>query len=410
VKREDGRTKTEDRRRKTGDQRFRLQNPIFVPMKYMQALLIFINLLPICNSVLAQNKPGGKFLSSKKDTTRSSSFMPLPAIAYAQETGLEFGVVSLYSFYTDRRDIETRNSSITGIATFTTKKQSNFKLLTDIWSPQNKFQYLSEIRYKNFPFNFYGVGNKTLQANEDKLDQKLFKISAEIEKLFSSRFYAGINTSFENYHYTDKLPGGIFSSPDPFILDRDGGTVLYVGLNQVSDSRNTNTYTTKGSYLKLSYAYAPDLFGGENFTGGLFKADFRHFKSFDVKTVFAIQVIYQSLMGSKAPFYLLPQLGNDQMMRGYYTGRYRDKNLLAAQAELRYRFTPKLGAVGFLGAGNVYHNGLKLEDFKPTHGAGLRYFFDVDRGLSIRLDYGVGEKRANEKRQEGFYVSLAEAF
>jgi len=337
--------------------------------------------------------------------------MPLPAIGFAPETGLEFGVVSLYSFYTDKQDIETRNSSITGIATFTTKKQSNFKLLTDIWSPQNKFQYLSEIRYKDFPFNFYGVGNKTLQANEDKVTQKLFKLSGEVEKLFSGRFYAGISTSFENYSYSDKESGGIFSSIDPFIFDRDGGKVLYIGINQVLDNRNTNTYTTKGSYLKLNYSYAPDLFGGENFTGGLFKADFRNFRSFDAKTVLAIQIIYQSLKGSKTPFYLLPQLGNDQMMRGYYTGRYRDKNLLAAQAELRYRFIPKLGAVAFLGAGNVYNNrGFNLLDFKPSRGAGLRYFFDVDRGLSIRLDYGIGEKRANEKRQKGFYVSLAEAF
>jgi len=336
--------------------------------------------------------------------------MPLPAIAYAPETGLEFGVVSLYSFYTDKKDIETRNSSITGIAAFTTKKQSNFKLLTDIWSPQNKYQYLNEIRYKNFPFNFYGVGNKTLKADEDKVTQKLFKLSGEVEKLFLRRFYAGISTSFEDYSFTANNPGGILSSNNPLIFDKDGGKVLYIGIDQVSDNRNTNTYTTKGSYLKLSYSYAPDLFGGENFTGGLFKLDFRNFKSFDAKTVLAIQIMYQSLQGSKVPFYLLPQLGNDQMMRGYYTGRYRDKNLLAAQAEVRYRFIPKLGAVAFLGAGNVYNKGLNLGDFKPSRGAGLRYFFDVDRGLSIRLDYGIGEKRANEKRQEGFYVSLAEAF
>jgi len=38
------------------------------------------------------------------------------------------------------------------------------------------------------------------------------------------------------------------------------------------------------------------------------------------------------------------------------------------------------------------------------------YFFDTAKGLSVRLDYGVGEKKANEKRQSGFYISLAEAF
>ncbi|HXI00970.1 MAG TPA: hypothetical protein VNI52_11940 [Sphingobacteriaceae bacterium] len=39
-----------------------------------------------------------------------------------------------------------------------------------------------------------------------------------------------------------------------------------------------------------------------------------------------------------------------------------------------------------------------------------RYFYDVDRGLSVRADYAIGEKRPNEKRQKGFYLSLGEAF
>jgi hypothetical protein len=43
-------------------------------------------------------------------------------------------------------------------------------------------------------------------------------------------------------------------------------------------------------------------------------------------------------------------------------------------------------------------------------GAGLRYFYDVERGLSVRADYAVGEKRPGEKRQSGFYLSLGEAF
>lgn len=360
---------------------------------------------------MAQFRGFKKILSSKSDTTRSPSFLPLPAVSYSQETGFEFGLITLYSFYTDRKDVETRNSSISGIASFTTKKQSNFKLTTDIWAPQNRFHTIGELRYKNFPFNFYGVGNKTLKADEDKVTQKLFKISGEVEKLFRKRFYAGISSSYEQYSFTDQETGGIFSTPNPAILDRDGGRVLFVGLSQISDSRNTNTYTTNGAFLKLNLSYAPDLFGGENFTGSLFKLDFRNFKSFNDKMVLGIQVQYQSLQGSNTPFYLMPQLGNDQMMRGYYTGRYRDNNLLAAQAEFRYRFIPKLGAAAFLGAGNVYGSRqLRIADFKPSSGVGARYFFDVDRGLSIRLDYGIGEKRSGEERQKGFYIGLAEAF
>lgn len=71
----------------------------------------------------------------------------------------------------------------------------------------------------------------------------------------------------------------------------------------------------------------------------------------------------------------------------------------------------RFGIVAFAGGGKVFANGnLSLDDLKPNYGVGGRYFFDTAKGLSVRLDYGVGEKKANEKRQSGFYISLAEAF
>lgn len=375
---------------------------------YLKILLLACLLYPMITAT-AQKKIIEKLASNKPDTTRSSSFLPLPAIGYSQETGLEFGVVALYSFYSSKKDISTRNSSISSVVSFTTKKQSNLKLQADIWAPQNRYHYLSEIRYKNFPFNFYGIGDQTNEANKDVVVQKLFRLSGEIEKSIRKGYYGGINSGFENYRFSDKEPGGIYGGT-PF-TGKPGGKVLFVGVSQVLDTRNTNTYTGKGAYLKLNYSYAPDLFGGDNYTGGLLKADFRAFKSLDKKIIMGLNVMHQALLGKNAPFYLLPQLGNDQMMRGYYSGRYRDEKLLAAQMELRYRLIPRLGFVAFAGAGSVYGiHDFRLAQLKPSFGGGMRYFFDVERGLSIRLDYGIGEKRVNEERQKGFYISLGEAF
>jgi hypothetical protein len=67
--------------------------------------------------------------------------------------------------------------------------------------------------------------------------------------------------------------------------------------------------------------------------------------------------------------------------------------------------------VGFAGAGNVYtKNNLKLIQLKPSLGGGFRYFFDIERGLSVRIDYAIGEQNPGEKRQQGLYLSLGEAF
>ena len=372
--------------------------------------ILSVILLIISSSGYAQLKFIKKLFSNEIDSTRSSSFLALPVIGYAQETGLEFGAVSLYSFYTDRKDTLTRASRLSGVATFTTKSQSNFQLKSDIWSPGNTFHYTSELRYRNFPFNFYGTGNSTFEANEDRITQKLFRMNAGAEKRIGKITYTGLNINFDSYRFTDKAAGGVYGT-DPFLIDRDGGKILFFGISQIIDNRNSNIYTTKGSYLKLNYSYAPALFGGENFDGGMFEADLRSFKSLNQKLAVGINGLYQTIGNGGTPFYLLPQLGNDEMRRGYYTGRYRDENLIALQTELRLRLNPRFGFVGFAGAGTVYSQGnFQLADLKPSVGGGFRYFFDIEKGLSVRMDYAFGEKRPGEKRQKGFYLSLGESF
>ena len=367
-------------------------------------------LILISSNGFGQMKLIKKLLSNEADTTRGSSFLPLPALGYAQETGIEIGAASLYSFYTDRKDTLMRTSRITGMVTFTTKKQSNFALKSDIWTPGNKFHVTSEIRYRNFPFNFYGIGNSTLELNEDPITQKLFKLNAGLEKKLGKNIYTGMSMAYESYRFEDKVVGGIYSN-DPGIRDKDGGQVFFIGITQIFDNRNTNTYTTKGSFLKLNYSYAPDFFGGDHFSGSLLKLDLRNFHALSKKTTLGLNAHFQTISDKNTPFYLLPQLGSDEMMRAYYAGRFRDQNLLALQGELRLRLNPRFGLVGFAAAGNVYSGGnFKLIQLKPSVGGGFRYFYDIERGLSVRMDYAIGEQNPGEKRQKGLYLSLGESF
>lgn len=377
-------------------------------MKKSAALAICFLLFTfsICS---AQMRLIRKILSHDSDTSRKTSVIALPAAAYSQETGLELGGLSIISFYTDKADTTTRSSTINGIVTFTTKKQSNFVLKPDIWTPGNKYHIAGTLRYKKFPFDFYGTGDQTRLADKDPIEQRLIVLNAEAERRVTRGIYAGLNIGFENYEYRDKETGGIFNTGG---YDLAGsGKVMYLGASVILDTRNTNTYTTKGNYFRINYSYAPNIFGFDNFNGSWIKADFRNFSPLSKELTLGFQSTFQGVYGNQIPFYLLPQLGNDQIMRGYYTGRYRDQNLLTAHTELRYRFIKRFAAAAFGGTGTVFRNGsFKLNDLKPNYGAGIRYFADPGRGLTLRMDYAVGEKRPGEPRQTGFYLALAEAF
>ena len=347
-------------------------------------------------------------LSNEKDTTRKASFMPVPLFGYAQETGFEFGLGGLYSFFIDRKDTTNRSSNFFGAAYYTTKKTYNIGFDGDVWTKGNRYHILSDFRYRKTPFNFFGVGNDTKQSAADNLIQQLTRISFDVEKRVFPFAYTGVSIGFDNQRFTDKIADGIFQT---LAANRKGGSTLFLGISQSYDTRNSNNYPTKGFFGRVSYQYAPSIFGADNFTGGQIKLNVRNFWSIAPKLVIGVQGIYHHVRGAEIPFYVMPQLGNDEMMRGYYIGRYRDENLLAMQTELRYRFMNRFGIVGFAGTGKVFANGnFSLQELKPNYGLGGRYFFDTAKGLSIRFDYGVGEKKLNEKRQTGFYIGLAEAF
>lgn len=385
----------------------------FYPKYYRKFIVTSLCLLLALPHLKAQEQQNivqkiiKKFVSAKKDSSRSASFMVLPAIGYAQETGFEYGIAGTYDFYMDKEDLMSRTSNLTLIGTLTTKKQKNIKLTSDLWTKNNDYHILSELRYRDWPFNFYGIGNDTWKDDEDYLDQKLYRIKVDAERKIIPNVYAGFNVNYEHFKFQDMEAGGVFESPE--VYGKDGGQYLALGASALYDTRNFTNYTTRGLYARIKYAYAPKFFADDDFTGSQTEVDIRGFYPISNKFTLAAQGLYRGTYGKNVPFYVMRDLGGDMTMRGYYLGRYKDKNYLTGQAEIRYRVHPRIGATGFVGAGSTFSNEHKAR-ILPSYGAGLRYFFSLEHNSSIRFDYSYGEKRPGEKRQSGFYLSISEAF
>ncbi len=357
----------------------------------------------------AQKKIIEKLFSN--DTTRHNSFLPVPVLGFSQEAGFQFGAAGIYSFYTDFKDRETKASQIYGVSAFSTKKQLELSFKADVWSPKNEYHYVIETKYYNQPFNFYGTGNETRLVDEDRLNLKRLRLNAEVEKRIVDQIYLGGGIEYENLVYADREIGGIYTT-NPSYVDRNGGQFLFLKGTLFYDTRDQVTYASKGIYAKTQLSIAPDFFGAPNFKGTLLTADVRNFYKLSPQFNLGLNATFESLHSANPiPFYNYRQLGNDQFMRGYYAGRFRDENLITSQAEIRFRPVPRFGVVAFGGAGKVYANGgFNDSSFKPTYGIGGRVFFDLEKGLALRVDYAMGEKPIGEKRISGFYISLGEAF
>ena len=182
-----------------------------------------------------------------KDSTKKSSFVVLPILTSAPETGLEIGGAGLYSFYSDTtKASKTRVSNIFPYVSITTKGQSHFSVSTNYWSPKNIFNYTASISYINYPFSFYGIGNNTRKADVESVDEKRFKLNLDGEKLVAKNLYAGFVAGGFKYNYSGvDTTGGHFDGGPP-IENIYGGASFFVGPTLIYDSRNNNTYTTKG--------------------------------------------------------------------------------------------------------------------------------------------------------------------
>lgn len=373
-------------------------------------LIIFsFQVVPAAGQKKLVDKLVHKFLSNDKDSVKKNTFFPFPVASLSPETGLEYGVAALYSFYLNKQDSITRVSTLNAMLTHTTHNQSKVKLVADIWSKENKYHYNAELRYWDFPYGFYGIGPETHSADREYIKEQKIKLAFSAERRIAPHYYTGLQAGFEKFKNRGTEPTGIFSS-NPYYA-KYGSKRLYVGIGQTYDTRDKVTYTTRGVFGQLQFNYTPDLFGAASYKGWDAAFDGRYFQPLNDQFVLAFNGIYEGVFGDQVPFYLLPQLGGEDHMRGYYQGRFRDKNMAAVQAELRYRIIPRFAVVGFGGAGTVFgQTAFSSSLVKPNYGLGIRYFFDLNKDLSMRIDYGFGEKRPGEKRMSGFYFSMNEAF
>ncbi len=343
------------------------------------------------------------------DTSKRPSFVLIPVLSTAPETGIEVGGGALYSFYTDTLQPGTRVSNYYAYATITTKGQNRLQISTNRWSPQNKYHYSAALNFVNFPNNFYGIGNNTRKADADLLDEKRFRFDVTAEQQVKRNLYIGLLAGAYYYRYSNKTPGGIYDTGTN-IEDKDGGPIIFLGPTFTYDSRDNVTYTTKGIRLAAQLRAIKGVVSNNGYNGGLFQLDVSQFIKLSNRFILGLNGQSKNLLGGTSPFYLLPQMGNDELMRGYYAGRFRDRNLLTAQGELRYRLSNRFGLVGFGGGGQVFSDSFVLSNFKPNLGGGIRYFFDIEKGLALRIDYGIGQRPVGEQRLSGLYVALGQAF
>jgi outer membrane protein assembly factor BamA len=375
----------------------------------LKILLVCFGLFLGCTPAHGQNFIKRYLNNLVSDTLppEKPKFLIYPTLGFAPETSLEIGLSSVYLYYA-KEDTLNRLSEFKPFVFFTLRRQYGFWFDHALYTDKNRWFIAGKARYQRYPLLYFGIGpgspaDPVAQVNADYL---LF--NERVLRELAPSLYAGLEVDFQRLFRVGFVPE---DGAPTFDLPTGAEGSLNIGLGGalVLDTRHNVLNVRNGAFAELSFLHSDPVWGSKYRFSALI-SDNRWYKSINRRDVLALQV-YGRFSAGNVPFQQLSLMGGESTMRGYYLGRYRDKNLLAAQAEYRmlplpFRNVKRWGAAFFMGTGTVFSEDdpLSPENFVWAGGAGLRFLIFPEKDIFTRLDV------AFTREGPGFYIFIGEAF
>ncbi len=328
----------------------------------------------------------------------SWSVIPVPALFYMPETSLGFGVFGLGTW---KPEEEGRKPHVVqGGAFYTLKNQVSLFAGSETYLAGDRARIATNLAFSLFPDVYYGLGPDA-DAEEDYTARQT-RLAVSAGWRVAPRLYVGPVYRFARSSLVDTEAGGELATAD--IDGSEDFTSSGGGLQALWDSRDSPVYPRRGRLIVLEASGFPGALGSTADWGGIL-LDARSYHRLLESHVIALQAL-AALTAGEVPFLEMPRVGGQSLLRGYYDGRYRDKVLVALQAEYRFPIVWRLGGVVFGGVGQVAPAvaDLSLKDPKVAGGAGLRFLLEEAQHVNLRVDFGLSLE------QNGFYLQITEAF
>lgn len=343
----------------------------------------------------ATAQPHGAFLGK----TKKVDLVSIPIIAYTPETSLLLGLGMGFVFNAHNDSSAAtqryfRPSIVTPSVAYGFSGQFQTSLITNHFSKRG-WHFANHISYVNNNRSyFFGLGNGVERRSNTTYHNDVFSWTGALTKGIGDRFFAGIT-----YQIRHDSPLDFDESASLPVPDSQGGLLAGVGPVLRMDTRNDLLFPTAGYYMDLSFTRFGDWLGSDyQFTD--IRLDYRGFHALPILTkgtTLAVQALYHGIFNGDAPFYQLPHLSADRILRGIWRNLYIDRQAVAVQTELRSNFStidPRYGYVVFAGAGDVAPHFFKgyRPDIIGVFGVGYRQQVIPKLRLQSRIDVSYTTK------------------
>jgi outer membrane protein assembly factor BamA len=325
--------------------------------------------------------------------------VPIPVSNPTIGTGLAVGAGYLFNL-----DPVSKASVIGGGGLKTDNGTWAGAAAASLYLAENTWQVKAGYAYFDANVKYYGIGGdagdsrQALPINEVGWAagiQVLRKVYGPLNVGLQG-WYLSMTTSFDPNDVNPDTPEVPPAEADSSIA---GGGIL-----ATYDTRDIPINPKGGLLVSLAANYAPESLGSVR-TFERYTLTYNHYLSLGERHVLALRVSACATPGDP-PFYALCLLGKSADLRGYEVGQYRDKAMIAAQAEWRWTFYKRFGLVAFAGTGQVAPSWSEFarDGFVPGFGGGVRYMLTEKYRVNVGIDYARG------RDSDAWYFVVGEVF
>ncbi len=302
-------------------------------------------------------------------------------IASETETGLQLGGLTVRFLKPESQ--EFRTSTIDFVAYGTANKQYYAGVSSDLYLKKDTYHLKMKASGRFWPANFYGIGSATIEEDKEKFESTGINTRLVFERKLINILYAGVLYKFRN-NWIETESGDVLQNEN--LIGAEGGLRSGFGVTLSLDTRDNTNDARDGTFIKADALYFEDYFGSD-FDYSLYTLDMRQYITLAKITGLGIRG-YVQLMRGDIPFQDLSSPNGYNILRGLENGRYRDRDMIAFQAEWRYPIYKRFGGTIFMETAQVAEDLSDIHNDAWTSGAGigLRYALNPSEKFNTRID------------------------
>lgn len=261
-----------------------------------------------------------------------------------------------------------------------------------------KVNFTFDASFSNYFQYYFGEGSRTDADDYVKLYATTVLVRPVLSREWGGAWHTDVFADYRGRQSTTMRSSSDEDlGPDPFPDEH----TLGLGATMRRDTRDNAWSTKKGTLAEVSAEYVP---AGSNVTGAgavtLFQVDLRAFR-YIYNSHFVLAARASGGHAEGDPSYLFRYtLGGANVLRGFYSNRFRGSSFYAGQLEVRFPVRGKLSGAAFTDAGDITDT--RFQGPRVSYGAGIR--LALNASVKLRLDFGMGND------QNGVFFTFGEAF